>query len=119
MRKIIQEISDLVGEEISAICFVRDYIEICFDGPILRSLSNPRVIIKVTEFYFPESGSRDALCYAIGSSVQKIMLNEHQALTLITDNDCQIVIPLDLQSLSCPESMHFVPVVPGPIQVWY
>jgi hypothetical protein len=39
MSENIQQIEDLVGEEISGICFVRDYVELHFDGPVLRILT--------------------------------------------------------------------------------
>ncbi|MBA3338632.1 MAG: hypothetical protein H0T54_02590 [Geodermatophilaceae bacterium] len=31
----------LVGREVSAVCFVRDYVELHLDGPILRAIRNP------------------------------------------------------------------------------
>jgi len=35
---------DLVDEELSAVCFVRDYVEFQFDGPTLRALTPVRVL---------------------------------------------------------------------------
>lgn len=61
MNKRIAELADLVGEEISAVCFVRDYVEVRFDGPILRALSHPVVVAADSVARFPEPGSRDAL----------------------------------------------------------
>lgn len=31
----------LVGLEVSAVSFVRDYVELHFDGPVLRAVSDP------------------------------------------------------------------------------
>lgn len=118
MSKTIQKLSDLVGEEISAICFVRDYVEIHFDGPILRSLSNPLTCDHGTEHRFPEHGSRDALCRLIGSTVREVTLEEHRALRVATFDDCEITILLDAMNRDAPEAMHFVPQMNGPIQVW-
>jgi hypothetical protein len=118
MSKDIRELSDLVGEEISAVCFVRDYVEFHFDGPIVRSLSNPSVLIHGTKYRFPEPGSRDAMCHVIGSAVRTMHVEEHQALKLTTADDCEITIPLDVNNLRGVEAMHFVPRLNGPIQVW-
>jgi len=118
MSKDIRELSDLVDEEISAVCFVRDYVEFHFDGPILRSLSNPSVFVDGTEHYFPNPGSRDALCRVIGSRIRALKLEEHRALKITTTDDCEITIPLDTNNLHGPEAMHFVPQLNGPIQVW-
>ena len=118
MSKEILQISDLVGEEISAVCFVRDYVEFHFDGPIVRSLSNPSVFVHGMQHRFPESGSRDALCRVIGSTIRAVKLDEHHSLKLRTTDDCEITIPLDAENLRGPEAMHFVPRLNGPIEVW-
>ena len=118
MMKNNRELSDLVGEEISAVCFVRDYVEFHFDGSILRSLSNPSVSVDGGRHRFPEPRSRDALCRVIGSTVREVKLEEGHALTLTTTNDLEITIPLDAENLRGPEAMHFVPQLNGPIQVW-
>ena len=118
MRKPVTEVQGLVGEEISAVAFVCDYVEFHFSGPILRSLSHPTIAGKGTEHRFPESGSRDALCGVIGSTVRAVKLEEHRALELTTNNDCRITIPLDIENLPGGEAMHFVPELNGPIQVW-
>jgi len=54
MSKDIRDLSDLVGEEMSAVCFGRDYVEFHFDGPILRSLSNPSAFVDGKEHHFPD-----------------------------------------------------------------
>jgi hypothetical protein len=118
MSKDIRELSDLVGEEISAVCFVRDYVEFHFDGSVLRSLSNPSAFVDGTEHRFPSPGSRDALCRMIGSTVRALKLQDHRALEVTTTGDCKITIPLDAKTLRGPEAMHFVPKWNGPIQVW-
>jgi len=118
VAKTFQHLSDLVGEQFSAVCFVRDYVEFHFDGPILRSLSNPRVSIQGTQYHFPEAGSRDALCRLIGSTVRELKLEEHQVLRVTTTENDEIVISLDPKDLHWPEAMHFLPQLNGPIQVW-
>jgi hypothetical protein len=118
MSKDVQELRDLVGEEISAVCFVRDYVEFHFDGPVLRSLTNPTVVDHGVRHLFPESGSRDALCRLIGSTVRAIGVEEERVLTLTTVDEREIRIPLDAKNRRGPEAMHFVPQLDGPIQVW-
>ena len=118
MRRRAATLQDLVGEEVSAIAFVRDYVEVHFDGPILRSLSNPTVSERGVDYRFPEAGSRDALCRVIGSTVRAVKLEEGRALELVTSDGSRITIPLDAASLRGPEAMHFVPELNGPIQVW-
>jgi hypothetical protein len=114
------QIEDLVGEELSGVAFVCDYVEFYFGGPfpILRSISNPRIVSGEIEYRFPNSGSRDALCGVIGSKVRALSLEENKALQLTMSNGYRITIPLDPESLRGGEAMHFVPVYNGPSEVW-
>ena len=118
MKPSINTVDQLVGEQISAIAFVLDYVEFHFSGPVLRSLSHPSVASNTSRMCFPEPGSRDALCCVIGSTVQSVKLDEKVALELTTSNDLRITIPLDSRSRRGPEAMHFIPEVNKPIQVW-
>lgn len=118
MSKLIQTIPDLIGEDISAVCFVCDYVEFHFNGATLRSLSNPMILIDGETFHFPERGSRDALCKVIGSRVRTLNLTENRSLILITTSGCEVTIPLNFASLRGPEAMNFLPSVGGPVQVW-
>jgi hypothetical protein len=116
--KTIIHVEDLVDEEISAIAFVRDYVEFHFDGPILRSIANPFIIITGTKYHFPETGSRDALCRLIGSTITEFNLAEGQALQFKTSNECEVTIPLDHASKRGGDAMHFVPGSLEPVQFW-
>jgi hypothetical protein len=54
----VPEIANLlVGLEMRAVCVVRDYVELHFNGPIVRALSNPRGRLGECSWQFPE---RDA-----------------------------------------------------------
>lgn len=118
MRKPVVEIHELIGEEISAVVFVRDYVEFHFGGPVLRSLSDPVIVTDDgVEHHFPEPGSRDALCRVIGSTVRTVDLEDDHRLEMTTSDGSRITIPLDFGHRQGPEAMHFVPEQGG-IQVW-
>jgi hypothetical protein len=116
--KKVSVIDDLVGVEISAIAFVRDYVEIHFDGPILRCLSNPSLVLDGVAYAFPSQGSRDALCTVIGDTVANISLNPRGRFELTTSRGRKIVVPLDVHSRRGDEAMHFVPAQNAPMDVW-
>ena len=111
-------IRNLIGEQISAVCFVMDYVEINFNGMILRSVADPFIRIGDREFMFPGQGSRDALCSIIGDYVRAIELIEDSRFTLETDRGHRLTIPLDENSKRGHEAMHFLPRANGPLQVW-
>ena len=73
---MLKEPADLVGREISAVAFVRDVVEFHFDGPTLRSRTDPRVAVGEAVYRFPKPGSRDALCLVIGSTVHSLSFDE-------------------------------------------
>ena len=48
----MQRVEDLVGEELAAVAFVRDYVEFHFDGPVLTSLTDPIAVVDGESAYF-------------------------------------------------------------------
>ena len=85
---------DLIGRVISAVAFVRDYVEFHFDGPILRSRADPQVAVGEAVYCFPKPGSRDALCLVIGATVQSLDLDDSRHLEFTTSNGCRVRLPL-------------------------
>jgi hypothetical protein len=84
----------LVGREISAVTFARDGVEFHFDGPVLRSLTDPQVAIAEAVYCFPKPGSRDALCLVIGATFQSLSLDEARHLEFTTSNGCRVRLPV-------------------------
>jgi hypothetical protein len=113
-----RNISMLIGRSVSAVCFVMDYVEFHFDGPILRSLSNPTVTFPGNESTFPTPGSRDALCSIIGATVEAIEVEEGTAMLVRLDSGHTITVPLDLGSRIGPEAAHFVSQEDHVMDVW-
>ncbi|MHC4121823.1 MAG: hypothetical protein ACYSWO_30495 [Planctomycetota bacterium] len=113
-----KSIRDLVGMEVSAVSFVRDYVEIHFDGPILRCLSNPILRSKDEEWVFPQAGSRDALCLLIGQSLEGMTLEDDTMLLAGFSGGQELFVPLDRKRRRGPEAMHFLPDIGEPLQVW-
>lgn len=59
----------LVGQELAGVLFIRDYVELHFDGPVLRILGDLNIGPDDQSVVVPEPGSRDALCRSIGHEV--------------------------------------------------
>jgi hypothetical protein len=111
-------ISMLVGRIASAVCFVMDYVEIHFDGPILRSLSNPVLAFRGNEWSFPAPGSRDALCSVIGEKVESVEVDDAVSIRVRFDSGHTITVPLDAGSRIGPEAAHFVSEADHVMDVW-
>jgi hypothetical protein len=108
----------IVGEQLSAVAFVQDYVELHFDGPVIRALTNPIVYLGDAQIRFPGPGSRDALCQFIGRLVTKVELLEGVSLSCHFHGGGSIAVPLDDASYRCAEAMNFQESPTGPLQVW-
>jgi hypothetical protein len=85
----------LQGEQLNIVAFVMDYVEIHFNGPLLRAYSGPVAITKSGRHRFPELGSRDALCSLIGQDVAQIEFEEEKGLSLTFESGDQMLILFD------------------------
>ena len=109
------DLESLVGLELSAVAFVRDYVEFQFDGPVLRALANPLVRTEGDKSQFPDPGSRDALCSLIGRAIESVRVIWSEDSPTGDERiefavrDATVVIPLGPERGDCPEAAHFIP----------
>jgi len=108
---VVTALAMLVGAEVGGVSFIRDYVEVHFDGPILRALASPIVEIAGTDVQFPFEGSRDCLCLLIGKTVVAAR-EETEALVLEFGGSMLLRIPLVTSEL-VPEAAHLVPASEG------
>jgi hypothetical protein len=66
------DLPSVVGDELSAVCFVRDYVELHFDGPVLRLLGDVTVKNDSETKSPSDDGFRDWLCRNIGRRVAAV-----------------------------------------------
>lgn len=59
----------LVGRELAIVAFVRDYVQLNFDGPLLTCDVWPTVRVGAAQLSVADAGYRDALCSLIGETV--------------------------------------------------
>jgi hypothetical protein len=102
-------LQQLMGLEVSAVSFVRDYVELHFDGPVLRALSDPSGVYGGAAWRFPEPGSLDLMRRYIGETVDGYEEDPERILTLHL-GEHRFDIPLDDGSSMGPESAHMVGV---------
>ncbi|GAB4052360.1 hypothetical protein [Catellatospora paridis] len=102
----------LVGLEVSAVCFVRDYVELHFDGPVLRAVSDPFGHCGCQGWRFPEGNSPILMRSYIGTTVDGFELIPDRFLAL-DFGEHRFVIPLDEASRSGPEAAHLQIPDPG------
>jgi hypothetical protein len=64
-----QALNILIGEELSSIEFVRDYIQFRFDGPCLTAITDPFVIMEHKQYPRSDTGFCNILLGFIGLQV--------------------------------------------------
>ena len=109
---------EIVGEPMSAVSFVYDYVELHFDGKILRALPPVSVVSERGRFVVPEPGSRDALCELLGRSVINIAVCNEDSIKVEFSDNSLVIIPLSENYRSSPEAAHYVPGDRQPMEVW-
>jgi hypothetical protein len=103
---------DLRGLELAGVAFVRDYVELLFDGPIVRCYAPPEVVTDAQAVRFPEEGSRDALCNLIGAEVTAVDVGDH-GLSIEFDGKRNVRVDFSLEWAAGREAAEFVPLLNG------
>jgi len=83
----------LVGERLSSVTFVRDYLQFDFDGPRLSVFVWPCVEAFEQEWRFGDQGYRDALCGRIGRTVTGVSDASASGVVLRFDEDAVVINP--------------------------
>jgi hypothetical protein len=77
-----QHVTSVIGGELSAVTFVRDYVQLHFDGPTISAYTLPTVTVGDSVFSHISPGYRDALCARIGSTVRAAYADPGQQLRI-------------------------------------
>jgi hypothetical protein len=98
------------NEEISAIAFVRDYVEICCEERVLRIFSSLSLTKNGSRFQFPDTSAIVPLVSLIGETIVRVLKTE-DAFTLTTREGSAVQIPIG-KSVSGETLMVSVPRQP-------
>jgi hypothetical protein len=97
-----------------------DYVEIDFDGPILRCLTYPSIRAEHSAVTFPNPGSRDALCSLIGKEVEHVHIQKDDVIALDFGASLSLRVPLDAKSrqMRGPEAANFIVAASHIFHAW-
>jgi len=98
------DISAIEGEELKAVEFVENYLQLRFGEPLLRLYDWPHVLLTDFSVAFGEPEYRNALCAQIGETVATAMLEEESALTIELSNGVVFGLSLREEDKDGPES---------------
>jgi hypothetical protein len=98
------DISAIEGEELKAVEFVEDFLQLRFGDPLLKLYDWPHVLLTDFSVAFGEPEYRNALCSQIGETVATAMLEEDDALTIEFGNGVVFGLSLREEDKDGPES---------------
>jgi len=98
------DISAVEGEELTAVEFVADYVQLRFNGPALTLYGWPHILLADFSIAFGEPEYRNALCAQIGETVAKASLEEDEALTIEFESGTVIALSLREEDMDGPEA---------------
>lgn len=98
------DISAIEGEELIAVEFVQDYLQLRFEGPLLTLYEWPSVLLSEYSLSFGEPEYRNALCAQIGEEVAQALLEDGDSLTLKLENGTVIALSLREEDMSGPDA---------------
>lgn len=101
---VFDPLGPLRGEQLSAVTFVADYVQLWFDGPCLSAYSLPVVSAGGISYHWGEPGYRDALCGCIGKTVDDAGVVEGQHIRLDLSDGASIEISLRPEDYEGPEA---------------
>ena len=101
-----RSLSRIVGEQLSAVSFVMDYLQLQFNNYFLTVLTPLTVLAGEQSFRLGDLPYRDALCERITHIVKSVVLATDY-LRIDFDDDSAFIISLKEEDYVCPEAINF------------
>jgi hypothetical protein len=97
------ELEAIVGQELSAVEFVQDYVQLRFDGPLVSFFEWPDVFREEGSYAFGEPEYRNVLCALIEESVSAASVEEGEAIEIEFENGVTVRASLRPEDITGPE----------------
>jgi hypothetical protein len=101
------DLSSLISQELSAVEFVQDYLQLRFDGPLLTLFTWPDVFREEGSYAYGEPEFRNVLCSLITENVTAATLEENEAIEIEFENGVILRASLREEDLDVPQAGHF------------
>jgi hypothetical protein len=98
------DISTIIGTELKSVCFIEDYLEVCFGDSTVTYFAWPYVLLTEFSVAYGEPEYRNALCAQIGEEVVEASLEEGSSFTIELANAVVLGLSLREEDLDGPVS---------------
>ncbi len=101
------ELVAIEGEQLSAVTFVQDYVQLHFDGPMITANTLPVVVVGDTRFAADEPGYRDQLCGLIAKNVARAYVLQGERFQIDFADHTSLVVSLKPEAYRTAEAVIF------------
>ena len=102
------DLSTIVGESLTAVEFVQDYLQLRFDQAYVTLFVWPDVAdADGISIAYGQPGYRDALCSVLGENIAEAHYDEARALTFEFENGTVFALSLREEDIPGPEAGSF------------
>jgi hypothetical protein len=102
-------LKSIIGEQLSSVVFVQDYLQLHFDGNTLTLYSWPEVNLGTTTYKFGDIMYRNALCEIIGHKIMNVVLLENTSVKLFFqyENGISLSLVRNQSNIGLAEFLYF------------
>jgi hypothetical protein len=100
-------LQQIVGEELSSVEFVHDYVQLRFNGPTLTAVTQPVVQVGEHEYRWCDPGFRDELCKRIASRLIIARIQAGDTLRLEFEDRAIVKVSLRDEDYRAAEAVRF------------
>jgi hypothetical protein len=107
MKNESNPLQSIVGLDLSSVEFVRDYIQLRFDGPLVTAYTLPIIEVNTETFTRDKPGYCDLLCSCISKVVVNACVYEGEQILVEFDNGIRLKISLNDKDYQNTEALIF------------
>ena len=116
LKTLDEALKQLIGEQLSSVEFVQDYLQLRFDGPCLTVYGRVHhVCSNQNSILWGQPGYRDALCGLIAHQIRKTEVLSDEKISLTFDNEAVWSLSLREDDYCGPEALMYVD---GSDKIW-
>ena len=97
----------MIGLEVGSVVFVRDYLQIVFDGSTLNLVTWPSIEVDNKKYIENTPGYRDALCKLIDKTITKAVEHQKEQLIIYFSGDALMEVSLKDEDRRAVEAVMY------------
>jgi hypothetical protein len=105
-QTLADALEKLVGQELSSVTSIRDYVQLAFEGASISAYTAPTVMCGSESLSLGQPGYRDGLCGQIGCRVERTEVDDLR-VSIVFEGRVVVSISLRDDDYRGPEALEF------------